>query len=177
MWIISALQMYSLSSVICWNVPRHPCLRTIEGWLALLRMTCRGCLISWTTSTSSEPLTRWQGIVAVYHNIWKPWQTTKHLKHFNGQIHLHRSLSAYVPTYQYLLTFRYQSSIMATKPLVFPFFLFFATKNLILPETRQASHQWLGRTTTMSTCSMASATSMNSFTFLRSNSLYLPVKW
>ena len=28
-------------------------------------------------------------------------------KTFCGQIHLHRSLSAFVPTFQYLLTFRY----------------------------------------------------------------------
>ena len=41
---------------------------------------------------------------------------------------------------------------------------------LVLPETRQASHQWQDRRTTMSTCSMVSAIATTSSTFSRLNS-------
>ena len=41
---------------------------------------------------------------------------------------------------------------------------------LVFPETRQASHQWQDRLTTMSTCSTESATATTSSTFSRLNS-------
>ena len=51
-----------------------------------------------------------------------------------------------------------------------PSSLFNKLLGLVLPETRQASHQWQDRLTTMSTCSTESATATTSSTFSRLNS-------
>ena len=125
------------------------------------RPTCKRCSTCWTMSTSSEPPTQLQGCVSQY---LKPCEDDKpFVKKKNTFVGKSICTDPCRPLSPPSSTCSH-SGICSQQPL--------KLLGLVLPETRQASHQWQDHRTTMSTCSTESATATTSSTFSRLNSPY-----